>query len=60
MNRQGLIRKHQGKRDRISTSLKTTKGRRYILKDFIKFCNLEKEIQIQEAYEQHEIDKEND
>ena len=54
MNRLGIVKKCKFQMDKTRSNIKTAKSGKYVLKDVTKYYNLEKEIQIQESYEQHE------
>ena len=54
MNRNGLIKKYTSQLEKITNNLKTAKTGRYALKDATKYLNIEKELQVQLSYEQHE------
>lgn len=54
MNRIELIKKYNKEKRQLAVRLKRNYSKsRVLVKDFAKFCELEKEIQIQEAYLKH-------
>jgi len=54
MNRTKLIKELQNEKRKLEGLLKPKQAHAKLLKQFAKFCELEKEIQIQESYLQNE------